>query len=82
MNQPSIYWQVKLRFFPNQQNPQRFSGRGVWRVVASYPSRTLRPRIQMFPATDLKGGGMYLYLNAHRQYLRRSRVDPRKVLGI
>lgn len=75
-----VGWQVKLAFYPKQANPARAGGRGVYRVVASYPCKTVRPRIQCYLATDRPG--RYLYLNAPREYKRGSRVDPRRVLGI
>jgi len=79
-NPPWGYY-VALTFHPNQVNPARPSGRGVYRVhhsgrnfgtVTSPCARPLRmdegePWINM------------LYLTADREYKVRSRVDPKKI---
>jgi hypothetical protein len=72
------FYRVALTFHPNQANPSRPSGRGVWRVARCWP--VSGPfGIKVFPQDE---GHTRMYLDASRAYKVRSRVDPRKVLGV
>lgn len=62
---------VALRFYPNQTNPARPTGKGVYRVVECFPSE--EKGITVNPFSGL------MYMPADRAYLRRSRVDPLKL---
>lgn len=70
---------VICRFYPNQKNPQRASGRGVWRVVNCWKIHT-RP---LFLVTRFEDeAGPLLSVTASRLYRYGSRIDPRKALGV
>ena len=63
---------VALTFRPNQKNPARASGRGVWRVADS----GTWPDVQaMCPSVV----GDWLFIGADREYKPGSRVDPAKL---
>lgn len=65
---------VVLKFYPNQSNPRRASGRGVWRVK------------RFFPHSPISLGffivGNALITRADREYKVGSRVDPRRIVGV
>lgn len=67
---------VVLRFYPNQKNPARESGFGVYRVEGWLPRSG--PAIQVHPAA----GYAQLVLHTDRVLKKGSRVDPRAVLDI
>jgi len=79
---------VALTFHPNQANPARPFGRGVYRVhhageIGNYASSYLRPRMRLVQWDA--GSEVYtrmLYLPAKRLYKDGSRVDPCRVLGL
>lgn len=78
---------VALTFHPNQANPARPSGRGVYRVhhagaVSEYAKGFMRPRARPILLDEGSEPVQVLYLPAKRLYKDRSRVDPRKVLGV
>jgi hypothetical protein len=66
-------FQVALAFYPNQKNPSRPSGRGIWRVIScgevSVPLAA--PRVQR-----LLPGRQILVMLVDRMLKPRSRVDP------
>jgi hypothetical protein len=71
---------LKLKFYPNQANPARVSGRGVWRVVRSYEAQeTKLPPICTIENVGAETHTRYLYMTADRLYKSGSRVDPLKV---
>jgi hypothetical protein len=64
---------VGLQFYPNQKNPARASGRGVYRVVACSPHDLLGTDILVsMPAR-------HLWMNSTRAFKPGSRVDPLKI---
>jgi hypothetical protein len=65
---------VAVKFYPNQSNPKRASGRGNWRVVKVFPAF---PPIR--PYVALSGN---MILPADREYKVGSRVDPRRIMGV
>jgi hypothetical protein len=64
---------VALTFHPNQKNPARESGYGVYRVVGRFTGSGRDKPI------DLSVGGDRLILHADRAYKIGSRVDPLKI---
>ena len=79
------YYAVSLAFYPNQTNPLRPSGRGVWRVKAVSgripPYLVERPGLTVFPGL-VTGKGARLVLFTHRPVKARSRVNPRALVGV
>ena len=61
-----------LTFHPNQKNPARKSGRGVWRVASCWRSPAIFRHAR--PPRVLDG---YLFVDADRIYKIGSRVDPK-----
>lgn len=67
---------VALTFHPNQKNPARESGYGVYRVVDSwYDGQALWPEFRQ----TVRVYQQLLLLHASRLYKRGSRVDPLKI---
>lgn len=73
-----MFHRVSLKFHPNQANPARASGRGLWRVVYS--------QVMEKPASIRTGhycvNGRItplLRMPADRAYKSGSRVDPLKI---
>ena len=69
---------VGLQFYPNQKNPARASGRGVYRVVAYALTNGVEPAITVAPAPSV-GRHPTLYLRTQRGFKHGSRVDPLKI---
>jgi hypothetical protein len=70
--------QASLVYYPNQANPARAGGKGVWRVkFCSHVANPLKIRV------DYKSPHMlsqrFLRLMVAREYKPNSRVDPRKL---
>lgn len=72
--------QVVLTFHPNQANPARAGGLGVWRVLTSL---TVHPSMNVPPirvaAPTLLAKNKTLRLLTAKAYKPRSRVDPEKL---
>jgi hypothetical protein len=66
---------VSLKFHPNQANPARQSGRGVYRVheCRDWWTPIYRPTV-----IDAAAGRL-LVMRADRPYKKGSRVDPKKI---
>jgi hypothetical protein len=67
---------IAARFYPNQANPARPSGRGVYRVVESYFYEGFgpAPRIRVTNTNGRK----CLRLRVTRIFKKGSRIDPAK----
>jgi len=62
-----------LAFYPNQANPARASGRGVWRVKACTEAAPAdNPRVITV--------NRILILRTRRRFKEGSRIDPKKAL--
>jgi hypothetical protein len=79
-----VSYEIALRFHPHQKNPARPSGLGVYRVVNCIWAAPTDPLIFVWPAGIFldEAKPAYLLLRTERAYKVRSRVDPRKVLGL
>jgi hypothetical protein len=66
------YFRVGLRFYPNQANPARASGKGVWRVCFCTPEKTRRG-VRVW-----SGVTAILCVDVRRTFTPRSRIDPAK----
>jgi hypothetical protein len=70
---------LKLKFCPNQANPARTSGKGVYRVVRSYEAAHSKlPSIAVLHYYE-GGWDRFLYMTADRHYKPGSRVNPLKI---
>lgn len=70
--------QASLVFKPNQKNPQRENGKGVWRVRFCFEvGNPLKTRVQYHSPHVLSQ--KYLCLMVTREYKVGSRVDPVKL---
>lgn len=71
-----------LRFYPQQANPQRPTGRGVWRVeyATSAPFASYA-EAGTFVVEEF-GGKRSLLVWGRRPVKPRSRVNPRHLLGV
>lgn len=66
---------VALQFYPNQANPARPSGKGVYRVAKCWHTGNPNP-IRVFPAP--KRDCNRLYMQVSREFKPGSRIDPVK----
>jgi len=64
---------LHLQFCPNQKNPARQSGKGVYRVVGCVPSKV---EVAIRALHDPVSGGSILQVPCSRMLKRGSRVDP------
>jgi hypothetical protein len=74
-----------LTFHPHHKNPARSGGYGVYRVTACTPEPTPGvPLVKIVRGGEFLGEDLphLLVLCTKRAYKVRSRVDPRKVLGL
>jgi hypothetical protein len=63
-----------LLFYPNQANPARASGRGVWRVWSCVKHQPADARMRVAVRSGM------MFLRTTRAYKPRSRVDPARML--
>jgi hypothetical protein len=68
--------QVKLAFHPNQANPARAGGRGVWRVKFCSALPSFYSPVHVWGDRE---GSKLLSLAVARVYKVNSRVDPKKL---
>lgn len=70
--------QVALKFYPNQKNPARSGGKGVWRVDGHVLYSESEPAIEI--RSDVgETPGRRLLVIARRFYKHGSRVDPLRI---
>lgn len=70
--------QATLGFYPEQKNPTREHGWGVWRVLhCAYVSNPLIMRVERHGIGNGRRG-LVLKIMAPRFFKKHSRVDPKK----
>jgi hypothetical protein len=76
--------EIALKFHPHHKNPARPNGRGVYRVLWCRYTPPAEPLIGVVQGFEFLGEKIptVLLLRTERKYKARSRVDPRKVLGV
>jgi hypothetical protein len=77
-------FQIGLKFHPHHKNPARPNGLGVYRVVSCIPTIIEPALVWVLRGGEFLGEELptLLFLRTERRYKVRSRVDPRKVLGV
>jgi hypothetical protein len=77
-------FEIGLKFHPHHKNPARLYGHGVYRVVSCQYTPPVDPLIRVLRGGEFLGEELptLLFLRTERRYKVRSRVDPRRVLGV